>query len=607
MDNDQTGDFTSGADFQQMQETIMQSAREGQAMVEQFIDQQPADVRQAMDPLNLTPMFLKFTGKMLQDPKALLDAQAKFAERYFSLINNQLAAGAAMFGKAEADVSATPVAEPERGDKRFKSDSWQHSPFDFIKQAYLLMSESMMGIVADTDDLSTAEKKRMSFFTRQYLDAISPSNFLLTNPDALKATIESGGQNLMDGAKNLLEDIERGKGLPSIKMVDTDAFEIGENIATAPGEVVFRNRVFELIQYSPTTAEVYAKPLLFFPPWINKYYILDLTEKKSMIRWLVDQGYTVFITSWVNPDSSYRDFGMDHMLEEGFLEAIRATRDISGQDSVNVVGYCVSGTFLSATLAYLKAKGREKEVESATFFTAQVDFSEAGELGLFVDDEQLKNMGQMMQEKGYLDKRNMALTFNMLRSNDLIWSYVVNNYLLGKKPMAFDLLYWNCDSTNLPRQLHLDYLNNMYLNNKLIEPGGITLGGVELDISTVDTPTYIQAGRDDHIAPAQSVYKATRYFCGDNRFMLAGSGHIAGVVNPPAAGKYQYWTGPDDHSSLDDFITRATENPGSWWGDWDKWLAARSGEKVKARKPGSNKKYPAICPAPGTYVRMQGE
>ena len=387
-------------------------------------------------------------------------------------------------------------------------------------------------------------------------------------------------------------------------MTDFDAFEVGKNLAITPGKVVFRNELFELIQYSPSTDEVYSTPVLIFPPWINKFYILDLTSEKSFVRWAVGKGYTLFVVSWVNPTSDHRDMGFEDYLKKGYLEAMTVVQEITGQPSVHTIGYCVAGTFLSMALAYLKATGRDKWVRSATFFTAQIDFEESGELSVFIDEDQIKSIERQMETKGYLDKRSMAMTFNMLRANDLIWSYVVNNYLLGKEPVAFDLLYWNCDSTNLSATMHAQYLKNMYLENNLVKPGKIVVDGVPIDLTTIDTPAYIQAGRLDHIAPPHSVYKMTQHFKGPIRFLLAGSGHIAGVVNPPEAKKYQYWTNDDLPDSLDAFIEGSTETPGSWWGDWHTWLSKRSGKKIPARKPGEGP-YPALADAPGTYVKVK--
>ncbi|WP_374764578.1 PHA/PHB synthase family protein [Yunchengibacter salinarum] len=584
-------------DFEKMSETIMDAAEKSRTMVEEFMDQQPDALRMALDPMNLTPALLSFSRDLMSRPDVLVQNQMAFFQDYMKLLGNQ---SASLSGE-----EAEPVITPGKSDRRFKSEAWsEEGPFDFIKQAYLLASHYTMDTIAKATDLDTRDERKLHFFTKQYLDALSPSNYMMTNPDVLRETLDSKGQNLVKGMQHLLEDVERGDGVPMIKMTDLDAFEVGKNLAVTPGKVVYRNALFELIQYSPTTETVYEVPLLIFPPWINKFYILDLNEKKSFVRWAVAQGYTVFMVSWVNPDGTYADTTLDDYLKDGYLEAIQIAREITGAASVNTIGYCVAGTMLAAVLAYLHEVGEEKQVRSATFFTAQVDFSEAGDLMNFVDSEQLEFIDKLMEEKGYLDKRSMALTFNMLRSNDLIWSYVVNNYLLGKEPMAFDLLYWNCDSTNLARGVHKQYLTHMYHNNDLIKPGAMTLNGVPIDIHKVETPSYVQAGRDDHIAPAQSVFKITDHFGGPVRFVLAGSGHIAGVINPPEAKKYQYWTNDEKLTDFDSFVEGAKEHPGSWWPDWHKWLSRRSGKKVAPLDPAKGP-YPPLADAPGTYVKAR--
>ncbi|GHF26099.1 class I poly(R)-hydroxyalkanoic acid synthase [Kordiimonas sediminis] len=592
-----TTESTEIPNLEDINAVLEEASRQTCNMMENFMENQPAQVRQMLDPLNLTPTMLAMTQKIAADPSALLMNQLAFFQDYMKLIQNQ--------SQKMSGSEAEPVISPAPTDKRFKAEEWsKEAPFDFIKQSYLLASKHMLDTISSIQGLDSKDARKAEFFTRQFIDAASPSNYLLTNPVALKETMETGGENLVKGFNHLLEDFEREEGMPLLKMVDHNAFEVGKNLATAEGKVVFRNRYLELIQYAPTTENVYTTPIVIFPPWINKFYILDLSEEKSFVRWAVAQGYTVFMVSWVNPDSSYAEASLDDYLQEGYLEALHVAQEITGAPSVHTIGYCVAGTMLAATLAYLHATGNEKIIKSATFFTAQVDFEESGDLSLFVDDEQLKAIDARMAEKGYLDKRSMALTFNMLRSNDLIWSYVVNNYLLGKEPMAFDLLYWNCDSTNLPRKLHLQYLKHMYKNNDLVKPGALKLKGVPIDLGTVETPCYVQAGREDHIAPAKSVYKITDHFKGPVRFVLAGSGHIAGVVNPPSANKYQYWTNDERVQSLDEFIAGANETPGSWWGDWHKWLSKRSGKKVTARQPDRGP-YPPLCDAPGEYVKVK--
>jgi polyhydroxyalkanoate synthase len=497
------------------------------------------------------------------------------------------------------DAALPTVANPAKGDKRFSAREWtEQRYFDFVRQSYLLTVAFVQQAFQRTDEVEPHTKAKAEFYARQMLDALSPSNFLMTNPQALKLTLEEKGENLLRGLENLLGDLEQGR----VSMTDYTAFKVGENVAITPGHVIFENRLFQLIQYTPTTDKVYETPIVFFPPWINKFYILDLTAEKSMIKWLVDKGFTVFIVSWVNPDSSYAETTLDDYMREGQLKALDVVRKATGTNSVHTVGYCVAGTLLSATLAYLHARGEQDIVKSATFFTAQVDFAEAGDLTVFVDNEQLKLVDELSRETGYLSSSYMSQTFNMLRSNDLIWSYVVNNYLLGKSPFPFDLLFWNSDSTRMPRAAHLYYLKNMYQDNALVKPDALSLNNVKLDLRRVKTPTFIQAGKEDHIAPAKSVYKMTHHFSGPMTFCLAGSGHIAGVVNPPALQKYQYWTNNSLPQTFEDFVAGATEHPGSWWPYWEKWLTGLCDRKIAARVPGSGD-YSLIEKAPGRYVR----
>jgi len=491
------------------------------------------------------------------------------------------------------------AARAEVGDKRFKDAAWAELPmFDLMRQSYLLASKYILDATAGLDGLAPHEKAKAMFHARQFVDALSPSNYPLTNPAVLKATLETGGENLLKGLDHLLDDLKDGR----MRMTDETAFEVGRNVAATPGKVVFENRLFQLIQYAPTTPDVYATPLLIFPPWINKFYILDLTAEKSFVRWCVEQGLTVFVVSWKNADASLADATLDTYVGEGQIMAIAKVLEATGAEQTHAIGYCVAGTTLAATLAYLTARGQAHMVATATFFTAQVDFSDSGDLGVFVDDGQIEGIAKMTEGKGYLDGRAMATTFNMLRSNDLIWNYVVNNYMLGKDYLPFDLLYWNGDATNVPAKWHKAYLEDMYRDNKLIRPGGISIAGVPIDLSTVKVPSYVQGGREDHIAPARSAYRITQAFTGPMRFVLAGSGHIAGVVNPPAQLKYQHWTNDALPASFNDFVAGATEHKGSWWPDWIAWLTPQSGGKVPARVPGEGP-LKAIEDAPGRYVK----
>ena len=556
----------------------------GQQMMLEFWTKEHAAAPMVPDPLGFMTTWQKAITAMMADPARLVEQQQKYMQDAMALWQRFL----------------IPEAEkPAIKDKRFANAAWAETPaFDFMRQSYLLASAHIMEAAHSLDGLEPAEKAKAKFLIKQYVDAMSPSNFAMTNPEVLKATVDSGGANLLKGLEHLLGDLQSGR----MKMTDENAFEVGRNVAITPGKVVFQNRLFQLIQYAPTTETVFEVPLVIFPPWINKFYILDLTAEKSFIRWCVEQGITVFVVSWKNADESIADATVDTYVDEGILPAIKIAREICGSSSTHTIGYCVAGTTLSAALAVLESRGEAAQVASATFFTAQVDFSDAGELKFFVDDPSIATMEQMTADKPVLDGRFMATTFNLLRSNDLIWNYVVNNYMLGKDYFPFDLLYWNSDATHVPARWHRQYILEMYRDNLLAKPGGMTVSGVPIDLSTVKTPAYIQGGKEDHIAPARSAFKLTKAFSGETRFVLAGSGHIAGVVNPPSANKYQHWTGDSTAATLEDFIATATETKGSWWPDWLTWLTPRSGKQVKPRVPGKGK-YKAIEDAPGSYVK----
>jgi polyhydroxyalkanoate synthase len=443
----------------------------------------------------------------------------------------------------------------------------------------------------------------VEFYTRQFVDALAPSNFVATNPEVLRATIETRGENLLRGLRNMLEDLERGKGRLAIRMTDVEAFEIGRNIATTPGKVVYRTELAELIQYTPTTDVVHRRPLLIVPPWINKYYILDLQPKNSFVRYAVAQGFTVFVLSWVNPDERLAHKTFEDYMREGPLAALDAIEQATGEKEVTAIGYCLGGTLLAATLARNAAK-RDKRISAATFFTTLVDFSEPGELGVFIDEEQLQALEEIMARRGYLDGAEMANTFNMLRANDLIWSFVVNNYLLGKDPFPFDLLYWNSDSTRMPAAMHSFYLRRFYLENRLVQPGGIELDGVPIDLRKIRLPVYWVSTREDHIAPWKSTYAATQLYKGDRTFVLAGSGHIAGIINPPTSTKYGYWTNPDLPADPEAWLQAAEHHEGSWWPHWSAWNARHAGPMVPARDPEKGGLEP-LGDAPGSYVRVR--
>jgi polyhydroxyalkanoate synthase len=500
--------------------------------------------------------------------------------------------------------SVDPVVSPERGDRRFKDEAWaENAIFDFIRQSYLLSARSIHKTVSEIEGLDAKTAEKVDFYTRQFVDAMAPSNFVMTNPQVLKATLESGGENLVKGLNNLLDDLDRGQGQLRIKMTDLDAFELGRNVATTPGKVVFQNDLMQLIQYAPSTGKVLRRPLLIVPPWINKFYILDLQPKNSFIKWAVDQGLTVFVISWVNPDERLADADFEDYMLQGPIAALGAIEQATGVSDINAIGYCIGGTLMGSTLAWMAASGDDR-IKSITFFTALLDFSEVGELAVFIDEEQISLLERKMEEKGYLDGSHMATTFNMLRANDLIWSFVVKNYLLGEDPFPFDLLYWNSDSTRMPSRMHSFYLRNMYQHNKLCQAGGIELAGELIDLAKIEIPAYFLSTHDDHIAPWKSTYKGALLLSSKTRFVLGGSGHIAGVINPPSAQKYGYWTSTKLADSADEWFSGATHNEGSWWSDWFKWVKRHSGTQIDARTPGDGK-LKAIEDAPGSYVKLR--
>jgi polyhydroxyalkanoate synthase subunit PhaC len=531
------------------------------------------------------------------DPAKLMEAQAQMWAEGLDIWQRALS-------PARADgEEKSALAEKADRDRRFAAPEWRDNPlFDTIRQTYLLVSDRLLGSIDAIEGVDAATREKMRFTTRAFVDAMSPSNFALTNPQVLEKAMETKGESLLHGLEHMLKDMEKGQ----LTHVQPGAFEVGRNIATTPGKVVKQTALYQLIQYRPATKAVLEAPLIIFPPWINRFYILDLNPDKSFIKWAVDQGLTVFVVSWKSADESMKDVKLDdYALAQA--EAIDAVRDTLGVEAVHAIGYCVAGTMLAATLALLEARGQAGKVASATFFTAQVDFSESGDLKLFIGDEQMELIRQLSADKGYLDGRYMAATFNLLRGRDLIWSYVTNNYLLGQDYPQFDLLHWNSDTTNLPADWHRAYLQQLYRENKLVQPGGIKVDGVPIDLRTVKTPTYVQAGREDHIAPPQSVWKIIHHFTGPMRFVLAGSGHIAGVVNPPEAGKYQYWTNEAKADTLDEFIAGATETKGSWWPDWIGWIRGISSDEVPAagaRVPGKGR-LKAIEDAPGSYVKAR--
>lgn len=533
--------------------------------------------------------------RWVNDPAKIIQAQAALTGDFMNLWG-------AAFKRANGDA-ADPVVEPDKRDGRFKDPDWSGQPmFDFIKQAYLIGSRWAEMMVDQADGLDEHTRNKARFYIKQIAGALSPTNFIATNPELMRETLQQNGENLVRGIKMFAEDVEAGGGELKIRQSDPSRFEVGVNIATTPGKVIFRNDVMELIQYAPTTPQVLKRPLLIVPPWINKFYILDLNPEKSFIRWCVEQGLTVFCISWVNPDARHAAKDFESYMREGIFAALGAIEQATGEKKVSTIGYCVGGTLLGVTLAYMAATG-DKRIGSATFFTTQVDFSQAGELSVFVDEDQIRAIEEQMARTGFLDGSRMAGAFNMLRPNDLIWSYAVNNYLKGKAPAPFDLLYWNSDSTRMPAANHSFYLRNCYLDNKLAK-GEMEIGGKRLDLGKVTIPIYNLATREDHIAPAASVFIGSQSFGGPVEHVVAGSGHIAGVVNPPAKQKYQHWTNGPAQGSLEGWMASATEHPGSWWPHWFGWLEKQAPRKVKAREPGGGKLEP-LADAPGTYVKVR--
>ncbi len=578
-------------------DVLKEIAERTQRIMSEFLSRQQAgEAYQVADPMQIGRIFMDVTARMLSDPAKFAEQQAKLIQGYADLWQ---ATAKRLNGEEVA-----PVAEPDRDDKRFKDEAWHEDVvFDTIKQSYLLTSRWLRDTVHGVGGLDPKIREKAEFYTRQWIDALSPANFVATNPKVLKRTIDTGGENLIVGLDHMLGDLEKGKGELRITMTDPDAFKLGENVATTPGKVVFQNDLMQLIQYTPTTETVAKRPLLVVPPWINKYYVLDLQPRNSFIKWAVDQGLTVFVISWVNPDERHRDKGFENYMTEGPLAALDVIAQATGEPDVNIVGYCIGGTLTACTLAYMAVKG-DKRVHSATFLTTLVDFEQPGELGVFIDEEQLERLEKYMAVKGYLDGQYMSQVFNMLRENDLIWSFVVNNYLMGREPMAFDILYWNADSTRMPAMMHAFYLRNMYLENKVVQPGGISLAGQPIDLGKIKTPVYWLSTREDHIAPWKSTYKATQIYKGKKRFVLSASGHIAGVVNPPVANKYCYWTNAKTPADPDAWFDGAEQHHGSWWSDWRKWLKAHDGGDVPARHPGDGGLKP-IEDAPGSYVKVR--
>ena len=544
--------------------------------------------------VDMVKTFSKLTEYWLSDPQRALEAQTRLFSGYMGVWANAVQRA----GGETAEGGVTP----DKGDKRFQDPEWgRNAFFDFLKQAYLVTSRWAGDLVEHADGLDDHTRHKASFYVKQISNAISPSNFILTNPELFRETVASNGENLVRGMKMLAEDIAAGGGDLKLRQADYTPFEIGKNVAMSPGKVVGRSDVAEILQYEPTTDTVLKRPLLICPPWINKFYILDLNPQKSFIRWAIEQGHTVFVISWINPDERHGMKGWEAYIREGLQYALDTIEATTGEREVNAIGYCVGGTLLAAALALLAQEGDDR-IASVTFFTTQVDFTYAGDLKVFVDEDQVAAVERTMGEKGYLDGTKMATAFNMLRSGDLIWPYVINNYMRGKDPLPFDLLYWNADSTRMAAANHSFYLRNCYLENNLSR-GRMEIAGHNLSLADITIPVYNLSAKEDHIAPARSVFLGCRFFGGPVEFVMAGSGHIAGVVNPPAQMKYQHWTGGKPVGAFEDWIAHATENPGSWWPHWQRWIEDKDDRKVPARKPGE--KGNILGEAPGTYVKVR--
>src|SRR6266852_4321335 len=569
-------------------------ARQSQVLMRHFVSHQPDAIKFGMGHRSTLGFeFFELMTRMMTDPVVVASAQI---DLFYNTLGIWHKTAERMLMLRARDANAPK-------DKRFKHPEWsENAVFNFVKDSYLVAAKSILTTVRAVQGMDAAAARKVDFFTRQFVDALSPSNFVATNPEVLTATLQSGGQNLLRGLENLLVDLERGNGRLSITMTDLKAFRLSENIATTPGKIVYQNELMQLIQYRPSTQEVRRRPLLIVPPWINKFYVLDLQPKNSFIKWAVDQGHTLFVISWVNPDQKLAEKSFENYMIEGPLAALAAIESATGERNVNTIGYCLGGTLLASTAAYLAAKGDDR-IASSTYFVTLVDFTDAGDMAVFIDEQQLVSLERRMQERGYLESQDMATAFNMLRANDLIWSFVVDNYLLGKEQMPFDLLFWNSDSTRMPAAMHSFYLRKMYQQNLLARPCGISLAGTPIDLSKIRTPTFILSTREDHIAPWKSTYAGTRLYSGPIKFVLSDAGHMAGVISAPG-GKCGHWANDNLPPSPDEWFAGATPHLGSWWPVWDEWVTQLDSCRVPAREPGGGK-LTIIEDAPGSYVRVR--
>jgi polyhydroxyalkanoate synthase len=573
---------------------LQKIATQSQTLMQRFVSSQPDAIKLGIgDTSSLGFDFFELMTKMMTNPAAVASAQI---DLFYGTLNVWQKTAERMFMLRAQEANAPK-------DRRFKHPEWsENALFSFVKDSYLVAAKSILTAVREVQGIDDATARKVDFYTRQFVDALSPSNFVATNPEVLAATLDSGGQNLLRGLENLFADLERGNGRLSITMTDMKAFRLGENIATTPGKIIYQNELMQLIQYGPSTQEVQKRPLLIVPPWINKFYVLDLQPKNSFIKWAVDQGHTVFVISWVNPDEKLAEKSFENYMMEGPLAALDAIESATGERSVNTIGYCLGGTLLASTAAYLTAKGNNR-IASVTYFVTLVDFTNVGEMAVFIDEEQLASLERRMRERGYLEAQDMATSFNMLRANDLIWSFAVNNYLLGKEQLPFDLLFWNSDSTRMPAEMHSFYLRKMYHQNLLAKPAGINLADTPIDLSKISTPTFILSTREDHIAPWKSTYAATRLYSGPVKFVLSASGHMAGVISAPGS-KYGHWTNNNLPPSPDEWFAGATPHQGSWWPVWDEWVSQLDSDRVPAREPGGGK-LTIMEDAPGSYVRVR--
>ncbi len=579
---------------------ILEAYQKAQPLFDSYIEKYSSDegLQQLgtinFDPLNIRETYIDFLDSIAQDPSKLIEMQSNYMQDWFNLWQESM-------NKVLGQPSKN-IIEPEKGDRRFKAPEWQESAlFDFIKQSYLLTCRHMEDAVSHSDALNEKQREKLRFQTKLFTNAISPTNFVMTNPEVINETMKTGGENLVKGFENLIKDLERGQGDLSISTTNYEAFKVGENIAVTKGKVIYQNDLIQLIQYEPQGDKVFKTPLLVVPPWINKYYILDLRPDNSLIEWAVKQGHSVFVISWVNPDKKLAAKSFEDYMKEGVIASLDQIEKVTGEKDVNAIGYCLGGTLLTITLAYLAEKKKANRIKSATFLTTLLDFELSGDIKLFLDDQQIEYLDKMMEERGFLEGKELQRTFALMRANDMIWSFVVNNYLMGREPFPFDLLYWNDDCTNMPAAMHRFYLRNMYRDNKLIEKGGITIDGVDIDLSKIKTPCHFVSTKEDHIAPWVATYAGTKLLGSkDKTFTLAASGHIAGVVNPPHKNKYCHWVNSELPETSDEWLENAQQCDGSWWPHWQKWVEPFAGEKVAKRKISKS-----IEDAPGSYVKVR--